>query len=302
MNKGNYAKLEINMEGFSKLWLVFAILGTIAVVLNPGTRDIAGANASELFILFFINIISSIVKEKYLKGNSETKTIKVLIRELGNLSYFIPIVFFFIKLFAAVMIFLTIHNISWANPYGIIVAILIEMTFNVLLLIAFIYKGKILKRMTDDNQYINRVKYRKLNISCIIALIVSIVMGFFNSYAYYLTFIWNFWYAFVMFIYFINLWALRKASKNKILNLRFIYDQCKLMEGKKMKIFIIGLLYILKILFGVLQFYLYSIKLVLDISLIMFILSTIAEIVVIIIFSIRIWRESSQGDEENLCR
>lgn len=295
MNKDKNTKLAINMEDFSKLWWIFAILGGITIALNPDTRVIAGANAGELFILFCLNIISSIVRKKYLKVNGENKIIKVLIRKLGNLSYFIPIGLFFVKLFGAVIIFLSIPNQSWVNPYGIIVSIVVEMIFNVLLLIAFIYKGTILKRMTNDNQYINvdKLKYRKLNITCIITLTISIIIGLFNPYAYYITFIWNFWYPFAMFIYFINLWAVREALKNRILNLEFTYDYCKRMEGKKIKIFMIGSLCFMKILFAVLQFDLYSVKLVLDNSLIMFMLSTIAEIVVVITFSIRIWKESS---------
>lgn len=304
----------IKIDKFSKLWWIFAIGGTSVIFLDPYSRDTVGLNIGELFVLFCLNIISIKVREKELKEPGEKKVRKVLIRKLGNLSYILPVLFFLMKLAAGIIIFLFpypelksgVHEIGWGKPdIMLVVCLIVEMIFNVLLLISFMYKGKILKEMVNENKYINmnKGKYKKINIVCITTLTISIVIGFFNPYEHYITFIYNLSYPFVMFIYFINLKVARNALQGTIFNWNeeYIKDYCKSLEGKKTKLFMIGSLCFMKIMILIIQFNLYSIKLVLNSEFLMFILATVAEMAVVITFSIRIWKESGQGDETGLC-
>ncbi|EPY6470511.1 hypothetical protein ACWO4B_001130 [Clostridium sporogenes] len=165
----------------------------------------------------------------------------------------------------------------------------------------------------------NKRKYKKLNILCIITIIISIILGFFNPYENYMTIIYNFWYPFAMFIYLINVKISKKisgntVSKGEVSGVKgYVNNYCKLVKSKKTKIFIIGGLCYIKIMFTILQFQLYSSKVPSEISslqntfllnnaFLMLILATLAELVVLITFSIRIWKENGQGDETNLCR
>jgi hypothetical protein len=158
---------------------------------------------------------------------------------------------------------------------------------------------------------INKRKYTRLNILCIITILISIIIGFFNPYEYYTSIIYNFWYAFPMFIYFILIKIARKISSNTGSNggvKNYFNWCCKLFESKKLKIFMIVSLCFLKIICFVMQSTMYSGKVkseinflqntfLLDNAFLMFILATIAEIAVVIVFSIRIWKENGQGDE-----
>ena len=46
--------------------------------------------------------------------------------------------------------------------------------------------------------FINKGRYTKLNVQCIITILISIIIGFLNPYEYNMTIIYNFWYAFSM--------------------------------------------------------------------------------------------------------
>ncbi|EJO5346372.1 hypothetical protein NRP93_000416 [Clostridium botulinum] len=307
------------MKLFSKLWWIFAIVGTIAAFLIPYNRSFGFFNVIEIFILFFIstNIIS---KEKELKEHNENKISKISIRLLSLLAYIFPIIFVLSKLFIGADIIISYTGKSVSTPFQVgsneykisVVCLIIEMICNVLLLISFIYKGKVFKRITNEYVvYINKENYKKLNILCIITIIISIIIGFFNPYENYMTIIYNFWYPFTMFIYFINIKISRKFSRSTIFSDRFKdydNDHGKSLESKGWKIYMIGSLCFLKIMFTVVQFQLHSSKIksqikflqntfLLNNASLMFILATVAEIAVVITFGIRIWKEDGQADE-----
>ncbi|MBU3099293.1 MULTISPECIES: hypothetical protein [Clostridium] len=157
----------------------------------------------------------------------------------------------------------------------------------------------------------NKGRYTKLNIQCFITILISIIIGFLNPYEYNMTIIYNFWYALPMFIYFILIKIARKIPENTGLNggVKNYFNWCiNILESKKLKIFMIGALCFLKIICFAIQYTMYSGKVkseinflqntfLLDNALLMFILSTIAEIAVVIVFSKRIWKEIGQGDE-----
>ncbi|MBW9171235.1 hypothetical protein K2F43_08455 [Clostridium estertheticum] len=158
---------------------------------------------------------------------------------------------------------------------------------------------------------INKRRYTKLNIQCIITILISLVIGFLNPYEYYMSTIYNFWYAFSMFIYFILIKIARKFLENTGSNVgvKNYFNWCiDVFESKKIKIFMIGALCFFKIICFIIQYTMYSGKVkseinflqntfLLNNALLMFILSTIAEIFVVIIFSKRIWKENGQRDE-----
>ncbi|QAA34560.1 hypothetical protein C1I91_24620 [Clostridium manihotivorum] len=162
----------------------------------------------------------------------------------------------------------------------------------------------------------NKENFKTLNRLCVISVIISMVIGFFNPYEHYLALAFNLWYPFAMFIYFINVKVARKAAKSSVFRggmKTYVNDYNQVMGGKILKIFMVGGLCFLKIMFLVTEFVFYSgqtnmvvnywdNKFLLDNALLMFILSTIAETVVVVIYCIRIWKERDQGDEATLCR
>lgn len=68
--------------------------------------------------------------------------------------------------------------------------------------------------------FINKGKHTKLNIQCFITILISIIIGFLNPYEYNMTIIYNFWYAFSMFIYFMLIKIARKILENTGSNIR----------------------------------------------------------------------------------
>lgn len=148
---------------------------------------------------------------------------------------------------------------------------------------------------------------KKINTLCAISLIISIIIGFINPYEQYISFVVNFWYIFSMFIYFINVKLTRRASKINGLN-KAVDDYSNIIEGKGIKIFMVAALCLLKMFFLGIEIWLYSkkttfgIKLFesatfIDNALLMLVLATIAEIIVVLTFSIRIWNEKREGVE-----
>ncbi|GKX67540.1 hypothetical protein [Inconstantimicrobium mannanitabidum] len=310
------------MRKFSRLWLIFAIAGLVATKSNPYADFVAGANFGELIFLFILEILFFIIiiMKKELEIHSENEVIKVLIKILSKLICIVPSIFFLSKLLLGILqltvfksLYVVLPDKGWSNPDLVsIVCFIIAMIFNTLLLIAFVYKGKVLKQMTNECVYINpnKQKYKKLNRICVLTLMISMIIGFFNPYEHYLTLICNLWYPLGMFIYFLNLKIARELSESSILKDQFrIFagDQSKSFEGKGVKIFMIGVLCFIKIITSIVQFVFYSTetkwklnfwqnKFLLDNAFFMFILATLAELAVVVIFGARIWKEKRQAD------
>lgn len=148
------------MKMFSKLWWIFSIIGTVAALLNPYIGGFGITNIGELFfmsILFmYVNGLFKIIKSnKY----NEKKIIKRVIKVNGILTYVIPSIFFLIKLFVGATVFVVAYadNIVmapyeiWSNPQEMsIICLIVEMIFNVALLISFIGKGKIIRKTVNE--------------------------------------------------------------------------------------------------------------------------------------------------------
>ncbi|EJO5346371.1 hypothetical protein NRP93_000415 [Clostridium botulinum] len=146
------------MKLFSKLWWIFAIVGTIAAFLNPYIGIFGISNMVELGSLVIFNIIICCTIKK-IEKYGENKVLKVYMKGLKILSYVLPVIFFLIKLFVVGTVFIVAYASKdlatpfqiWSNPDKMsIVCLIVEMIFNILLLISFICKGKIMKRMTNE--------------------------------------------------------------------------------------------------------------------------------------------------------
>lgn len=156
---------------------------------------------------------------------------------------------------------------------------------------------------------------KKMNTICIVAIIISAIIGFLNPYEHYMTIIYSFWYSAIMFIYFISIKIVRKISKNTLLKgeiQSYVNGYHKLIESKLPKILVIGGLCFIKIFSFIIQLNMYLSKTNIEINylentfllnnaLLMFIVATMAETVVVITFSMRIWKEKGQGDEITIC-
>ncbi|NFM16066.1 hypothetical protein FDB88_02190 [Clostridium sporogenes] len=146
------------MKLFSKLWWIFAIVGTIAAFLNPYIGMFGISNTVELGSLAIFNIIICCTTKK-IEKYGKNKVLKVYMKGLKILSYVLPVIFFLIKLFVGAVTFIVTYPNNeimapyqvWSNPDKMsIVCLIVEMIFNILLLISFICKGKIMKRMTNE--------------------------------------------------------------------------------------------------------------------------------------------------------
>ncbi|WMJ81574.1 hypothetical protein RBU49_04825 [Clostridium sp. MB40-C1] len=160
------------MELFSKLWWIFAIVGTSTAFLNPYIGMFGIVNIAELTSLMMINIIIFFTIKRF-KKHSKNKELYGCMKGLKKLSYVLPVIFFLIKLFVGVGSFtlayfdhkiITTYQV-WSNTHEMsVVWLIVQMIFNVLLLISFMYKGRIIKAIINEYAYINEGKYEKLNI------------------------------------------------------------------------------------------------------------------------------------------
>ena len=146
------------MKIFSKLWFVFAIIGTVATFLNPYIGFFGFINVTELFILFcfWINIL---VRERVVRKHPENKPTKIALKSLGIAIYMIAVMFFISKTFAAVVLFKLSYGSNrimapyeiWSNPNEMsIVFFIIEMLFNIVLFASLICKGTDIRRGCDE--------------------------------------------------------------------------------------------------------------------------------------------------------
>jgi hypothetical protein len=145
------------MERLSKLWWVFAIIEVSATFLNPYIGLFGFFNVTEpFFMLFLFFYINSLVKVKKSNIDGESKVFKATIKQLGIVAYVLPVIFFLLKIFVGAVIFIIAYSSKdiaapyqvWSNPDQMsVVCLIVEMIFNVVLLISFIGKGKIIRRL-----------------------------------------------------------------------------------------------------------------------------------------------------------
>ncbi|MBU3099292.1 MULTISPECIES: hypothetical protein [Clostridium] len=145
------------MEKLSKLLWIFAIIEVSATLLNPYVGFFGFFNVIELFFMLFLFFyINSLVKVNKSNKDSENKVFKATIKPLGIVAYILPVIFFLLKIFVGLGSFILAysdHQVMapyqvWSNPNQMsVVCLIVEMIFNVLLLISFIGKGKIIRRM-----------------------------------------------------------------------------------------------------------------------------------------------------------
>lgn len=143
------------MNIFSKLWWIFAMMGTFATFFNPYIGIFAIANWVELLIMLGFNI-NLIARVKRLREYSENKILRASVKVLGILAYIISVIFFLLKTVISIVIPLLAYTDGklptpfqiWSNPdkAGIVLFIL-GTIFNVLLLISLICKGRDARRI-----------------------------------------------------------------------------------------------------------------------------------------------------------
>ncbi|MBW9171233.1 hypothetical protein K2F43_08445 [Clostridium estertheticum] len=146
------------MEKLAKFWLIFAIIGVSATFLNPYVGFFGLFNIIELFFMLFLFFyINSLVKVKELNKDGENKIFKATIKPLGIVAYILPVIFFLLNIFVGLGSFILAysqHQVMapyqvWSNPDQMsVVCLIVAMIFNIVLLISFIGKAKIIRRMT----------------------------------------------------------------------------------------------------------------------------------------------------------
>ena len=289
------------MKTFSKMWWVFGIIDATAAYFNPYVGLFGSINIAALVVMgIFSLIIYIIYKFNSIEEYSENKILVVASKIINSLSCIFSVVFCVAKIFAAIFAFmLTYHKnmvVSryqiWSNP-GLagIILLIVDIIFSILFLASFI--SPILIKKLSMNK--GKGKYKNLNIACIIAMLISLIVGFIYPDERFLTFIFNLWYLLVIFIYFVILISAKKVINNSFLKVgenSYLRDYYKRISGNRRKIFNIASLFIINILITVSKLLLFPIS-----SPIMFGLSILAEIAVVITFSIRIWKENGQGDD-----
>lgn len=147
------------MERLSKLWWVFAIIEVSATFLNHYIGLFGFFSITEPFFMLFLFLffyINSLVKVKKINKDGENKVFKATIKPLGIVVYILPVIFFLLKIFVAVIIFIVAYSSKeimapyqvWSNSDQMsVVCLIVEMIFNVVLLISFIGKAKIIRMM-----------------------------------------------------------------------------------------------------------------------------------------------------------
>ena len=146
------------MEKLAKFWWVFAIIEVSATFLNPYIGLFGILNITEpFFMLFIFFYINSLVKVKELNKDGGNKVFRATIKPLGIIAYVLSVIFFLLKIFAAAVVFIIAYSSKdimapyqvWSNPDQMsVVCLIVEMIFNIVLLISFICKANIIRRMT----------------------------------------------------------------------------------------------------------------------------------------------------------
>ncbi|GKX67543.1 hypothetical protein [Inconstantimicrobium mannanitabidum] len=145
------------MKIFSKCWWVFGIIEVAATLLNPYIGIFGIFNVVELFcITIAYGYIISVLKTMIRYG--ENGFAKAGIKATCIMLYIVSVIFFFLKLLAGGLVFIVAssrHEIFvpyqiWSTPDTMgVVCLIVEMIFNVLLLISFIYRIKSLKKKAN---------------------------------------------------------------------------------------------------------------------------------------------------------
>lgn len=145
------------MKTIGKLWIIFSVVGTIVTFLNPYIGLFGLVNFNEFGIMGIL-IIVAISRQKALEKYADNKLLKTSVKIFGYIIYILSSIFFLIKLFAAVSLFIVAYSNNeimapykiWSNPKQMsIIFLIIEMICNVLLLIAFISRGRSIKSVAN---------------------------------------------------------------------------------------------------------------------------------------------------------
>lgn len=304
------------MQRIFKLWWLFALMGILVVKLNPYADFLAGINAAELFVLALMEVANFALKQK-------ESQYREAVRLITAIEYGTACVFFILKVITGILGVTLIKEAYTLKPDSIfgnpdkasLVLFVISMICNVVVLLTFIYKKRESKKSSSSRVHVNREKYKKINRLCFIGIVISLLVGYINPYEHYISFFVNLWYPLALFIYLINIKAATKAAESKIFKNELNalgQNHLKTFYSKKIKIFMIAMLCFLKIVWAIVEYIFYIDKTDLSINLFkndflmknafwMFILATISEIVVLIIYSIRIWKENKEEEVTVIC-
>lgn len=162
------------MKIFNKLYWLFGLVEVCATYLNPYIGFFGLTNLIELFslVIFDIIVIAGVKHQKKYGGECRrvqndfiglhTKLVSFQNKLFSIVGYYVlPVIFFLIKLLEGAAIFIVSYSSKeltapyqiWSNPDTMsIVCLIVEMIFNVLFMISFIGRGKIVRRtMAKEN-------------------------------------------------------------------------------------------------------------------------------------------------------
>ncbi|QAA34561.1 hypothetical protein [Clostridium manihotivorum] len=146
------------IDKLGKLWWLFAIVGVASTFLNPYVGFWGFINAIELFFLSIISLVL-FTNEKVVEKHGMNNVLRVSIKSCVNNIYGLSVIFFLIKLFIGASIFIVGYKNNiiaapyeiWSNPKQMsLIFLVLEMIFNVLLVISLISKGNTIKRMVNE--------------------------------------------------------------------------------------------------------------------------------------------------------
>ncbi|QAA34562.1 hypothetical protein [Clostridium manihotivorum] len=146
------------MKSIGKLWWLFSIVEVVSTFLNPYIGFWGFINGTELFFLSIIFLIV-FTNERVIEKHGMNNVLKTSIKSYGNIIYILSVIFFLIKTLISLGIFIIGYANNdimapyeiWSNPKQMsLIFLVLEMIFNVLLLISLISKGRSIKRIVKE--------------------------------------------------------------------------------------------------------------------------------------------------------
>lgn len=268
----------------------------------------------------------SVTQEKNISfkiASAQTKGIKIAI-------VVVCIIMFLIKTISGLtsMLFNTGSGFSnvKSGEEAIIIGWICFITSFVLNFVAIYYCIKLFRnKKFDDNEIKEKKKAKKeeidinnvkevelspLDFKCCMILLISIVIAFLNPYYHFFAFL-NLWYLFICFIYYINYyWNKELIPKVKDEFLKYnLIRQLYLLVNTKVKIFFISAMAIIGILFNVIKLFftfgkylpfteLLQYSFLKQNNWIFMWISVFADVFVVIVFSMKIWKNKFKEENE----
>ena len=158
------------MKTFGKLWWIFGLADVTATFLNPYVGFFGLFNIVALFCTFCLDV-NLIARERELKRNRENGFVNIQYKSLIFSAYFISVIFFLMKMFVCLIIFIVAYSDKqiaapyqiWSNPDLMsIILLIVGIIFNVLSLVSYICRGKVFRNMVKEYEQMNA----KMRVDC----------------------------------------------------------------------------------------------------------------------------------------